>query len=161
MAWGRQARTLTDREAVQLRRASGRRPERAREVFRRALVLRECLFRVFSAEARGNVPAAGDLAGLNTELSTVLPRLQLVRTGEVYAWSWSGAVDALDRMLWPVLRSAAELLTSDRRDRVRECNSDCCTWLFIDRSPAGRRRWCDMSSCGNRHKARRYYARKK
>ena len=61
----------------------------------------------------------------------------------------------------PVARSAAELLTSPRATRVHECESDTCTWLFVDRSHARRRRWCDMSSCGNRAKARRHYARTK
>jgi predicted RNA-binding Zn ribbon-like protein len=62
-------------------------------------------------------------------------------------------------MLWPVARSAAELLSSESVDRVRECASSTCTWLFIDDSRNRRRRWCDMASCGNRAKARRYYER--
>jgi predicted RNA-binding Zn ribbon-like protein len=64
-------------------------------------------------------------------------------------------------MLWPVLQSAAELLTSDEIHQVRECNSDRCTWLFVDRSRTHRRRWCDMKTCGNRAKARRHYQRTK
>jgi predicted RNA-binding Zn ribbon-like protein len=65
----------------------------------------------------------------------------------------------MDQMLWPVARSAAELLTSERAGRVRECASETCSWLFLDGSRNGRRKWCDMASCGNRAKARRYYAR--
>jgi predicted RNA-binding Zn ribbon-like protein len=62
-------------------------------------------------------------------------------------------------MLCAVALSAAELLTSDRVDRVRECASETCSWLFLDGSRNRRRKWCDMASCGNRAKARRYYAR--
>jgi len=59
-----------------------------------------------------------------------------------------------------VARSAAELLTSDNVDRVRECEDDRgCGYLFIDQSKNRSRRWCSMESCGNRAKARRYYAR--
>jgi predicted RNA-binding Zn ribbon-like protein len=59
-------------------------------------------------------------------------------------------------MLWPVLRSAAELLTSDRMDRVRLCSAEDCDWLFLDSSRNRSRRWCDMAVCGNRSKVRRF-----
>ena len=68
---------------------------------------------------------------------------------------------ALDRPLWPVLRSAAALLTSDDIARIRECAAERCAWLFIDHSRNRSRRWCDMRDCGNRAKARRHYARAK
>jgi predicted RNA-binding Zn ribbon-like protein len=32
-------------------------------------------------------------------------------------------------------------------------------WLFVDESKNGTRRWCDMTACGNRAKARRHYLR--
>jgi predicted RNA-binding Zn ribbon-like protein len=32
--------------------------------------------------------------------------------------------------------------------------------VFEDESRAGRRRWCDMATCGNRAKVRRYRARR-
>ncbi|MGB6792588.1 MAG: CGNR zinc finger domain-containing protein [Pseudolabrys sp.] len=44
-------------------------------------------------------------------------------------------------------------------DRLRICQGPNCSWLFIDRSKAGRRRWCDMAVCGNAAKSRRFYAR--
>ena len=33
-------------------------------------------------------------------------------------------------------------------ERVRGCGR--CGWLFLDTSRGGRRRWCSMSTCGNR-----------
>jgi predicted RNA-binding Zn ribbon-like protein len=44
---------------------------------------------------------------------------------------------------------------------LRVCANDDCRWAFEDTSRAGRRRWCDMTTCGNVAKARRYRARKK
>ena len=44
---------------------------------------------------------------------------------------------------------------------VRQCASETCSWLFLDKTKNHRRRWCDMKSCGNRAKARRYYQRQK
>jgi predicted RNA-binding Zn ribbon-like protein len=52
---------------------------------------------------------------------------------------------------------AADLLTSPTRDQVRLCAGDACGWLFLD--PRGRRRWCSMSTCGNRAKVRAHAAR--
>jgi len=40
---------------------------------------------------------------------------------------------------------------------IRPCADDRCGWLFLD--PSGRRRWCEMSVCGNRAKVRRYAQR--
>jgi len=60
-----------------------------------------------------------------------------------------------------VLWSAADLLTHADRRRVRRCANDACLWLFVDESKAETRRWCDMSSCGNRAKSRRHYLKTK
>jgi predicted RNA-binding Zn ribbon-like protein len=63
-------------------------------------------------------------------------------------------------MLWPIAQSAADLMTSDKRNSVRQCGADDCAWLFLDESRNHSRRWCDMKTCGNRQKARRHYASK-
>lgn len=54
--------------------------------------------------------------------------------------------------------SAAGLLVSPERERVRRCAGIDCGWLFLDTT--GRRRWCMMASCGNRAKARRFAERR-
>lgn len=59
--------------------------------------------------------------------------------------------------VYAVAWSASELLVSPALGRVRACPGSSCGWLFLDR--AGRRRWCTMSTCGNRSKARRFAAR--
>jgi predicted RNA-binding Zn ribbon-like protein len=61
--------------------------------------------------------------------------------------------------LAPVLWSAAELLLNAPHRRIRRCANDRCLWLFVDTSKSGTRRWCDMSSCGNRAKAARHYSK--
>ncbi len=61
------------------------------------------------------------------------------------------------------LASLAAALVDDVADghpeRLKVCANDECRWVFRDASPAGRRRWCDMASCGNRAKARRHRER--
>jgi predicted RNA-binding Zn ribbon-like protein len=54
----------------------------------------------------------------------------------------------------------AEIATG-RPDRFRICANDTCRWAFYDESPTGRRRWCDMRTCGNRAKAARHRQRVK
>lgn len=55
--------------------------------------------------------------------------------------------------------SALSLLSGDAWKKIRICRN--CRWLFVDRSRNASRLWCDMSVCGNRHKAKRHYERRK
>ncbi|MBN6037753.1 CGNR zinc finger domain-containing protein [Amycolatopsis sp. 195334CR] len=43
--------------------------------------------------------------------------------------------------------------------RLRPCANEECRLFLLDRSRANRARWCSMSTCGNRAKARRHYER--
>ena len=156
IAWSEQARVISTREAAALRSAGGRGAGRA---FTRAIALRECLYRVFAALAAGRTPARDDVEALNRFLRDAIPHARVVgRTGG-FAWGWSDDGPPADRLLWPVVRSAADLLVSAERSGVRECASGTCSWLFVDRSRTRKRRWCSMKTCGNRAKVRRFYAR--
>jgi predicted RNA-binding Zn ribbon-like protein len=73
---------------------------------------------------------------------------------------WRGDESGLDGILWPILRSAARLLTDGDHSRLGQCADDRgCGYLFYDTSRNRSRRWCDMNSCGNRAKSQRHYAR--
>lgn len=78
------------------------------------------------------------------------------------SWTWREDDEALERVLWPVARSAVELAVSGRLDRVKQCPvpDGGCGWLFLDTTKNGIRRWCSMQGCGGRAKARRQYARR-
>jgi len=60
--------------------------------------------------------------------------------------------DELDQARSAIAGSLAHYVADHDVDRLRICASDDCRWRFVDRSPAGRRRWCDMRTCGNRAK---------
>jgi predicted RNA-binding Zn ribbon-like protein len=159
VTWGRQAGQLAEPEAGALLQAAACRPEEAAATLARAIELREAIYRIFSAVAADDMPAADDLAFLNAALVEFLPRLRLAVVGGGFVWAWSGPEEALDPMLWPVAWSAARLLTSSELDRVGACDGEGCGWLFWDTSRNRSRRWCDMQTCGNRAKARRHYRR--
>ena len=161
LRWSRQAGTLTSAQQRRLELLARDDPRAARHLFRRAVALRETIYRIFTRLAHTETPAAEDLRSLNSTLPEALCRLEIRRRKKGFDWRWGGSPEALDRPLWPVIRSAAELLTSRDASRVRECASETCSWLFIDRSRNHCRRWCDMTTCGNRAKARRHYRRRR
>ena len=65
--------------------------------------------------------------------------------------------DALARIAEPLVGE----LAAGHPERIRVCASETCGWVFYDESRAGRRRWCDMATCGNRAKAARHRARQR
>jgi predicted RNA-binding Zn ribbon-like protein len=153
-AWSRQSGILSPREERALAARARRAPEEASRVLERARSLREELFATFSRRK----PAALE------ELRRILPwvyRRPVLRSGPDYQLVWEDDPKALDCMLGPIARSAVELLTSTELDRVRVCGAENCDWLFLDESRSRSRQWCDMSVCGNRAKARRFYRRKR
>ena len=158
--WGVQARVIRPAEAAVLRVQAVTHGLAAARAVKQAIGVREAIFRIFSAVADG-LEAPGDaLAVLNRSLVAALRKRRLERHGHRFVWGWLPATQPeLDRVLWPVVLSAADLLTSSDLDRVRRCSGTGCAWLFIDASKNRARRWCDMSVCGNRAKARRHYAK--
>jgi predicted RNA-binding Zn ribbon-like protein len=69
--------------------------------------------------------------------------------------------DPLAQARSTIAGSLAHYLADHDATRLRLCANDGCRWLFVDRSPAGRRRWCDMRTCGNRAKVARHRARRR
>ena len=69
--------------------------------------------------------------------------------------------DAFAGLMIPVVESAAEALVHGELVRVRRCGDNRCPRVFFDSTRNGRRRWCDMATCGNRAKAARFRARER
>ncbi|HKX31674.1 MAG TPA: ABATE domain-containing protein [Blastocatellia bacterium] len=156
VAWGQHTGLLAKREASRLLDEALRHPVLASRALGQALELREHLYRLFSAVVKGQQVKDSDLEFLNRSLPEAMSRLKIGRRNGGYDWTWSGEV-ALERVWWPVVRAAAELLTSGDLKGLRECPGEGCGWLFIDQSRNQSRRWCSMEVCGNRAKARRHY----
>ena len=146
--------------ARRLAQRAERDPGRAAAVYELGIALRESIWGVFSALASGEVPREADLDLIGDAAASGAARSRLVYDRDGIGWSLPSDGDDLERPLWEVARSAADLLTSDERDRIKECASETCEWVFLDQSRNRSRRWCDMSDCGNRAKARRFHAKK-
>lgn len=161
IAWSQRAGILTEEQVQSLLQQAAERPDEAEAALTQAIALREAIYEVFAAIARGRSPQESGLSALNAALSETLVHSRIVSTEEGFRWQWAGEEDALDRPLWSIARSAADLLTSDEVQRVGQCADDRgCGWLFLDASRNHSRRWCSIKGCGNRAKARRHYARK-
>jgi predicted RNA-binding Zn ribbon-like protein len=160
VGWARQTEIVTAAEARALTATAKRDPRSANRALQRARRLREALGRIFEAAGRDQRPTARDLRRLNVFLGAALRRRRLELRGNRYDWGWTASDNrALDAFLSPIVLAATELLTSPQRFKIRACAAEDCGWLFLDTSRSGRRRWCTMQSCGNRAKARRFYAR--
>jgi predicted RNA-binding Zn ribbon-like protein len=162
IAWARSIGLLPDRTAQQLLGAADQRPAEAARVLEHAVALREAIYHIFLAVTRGHAPAADDQATLNAELGHSLSRSRLVWNKANFYWGRHDEDGDLDQVLWWVLRSTADLLTSEDLQRVGVCADDRgCGWLFYDTSRNRTRQWCSMRGCGNRAKARRHYEKVK
>jgi predicted RNA-binding Zn ribbon-like protein len=160
-AWARQAALLTPRQEADLRKKAARLPAEAEEARRRFVQARECLFEVLSAVVDGTPIPGEALKVWNRLAHRALSRFDLEQRKEGLGWRNASDPKGLDSMLWPVVHAAVMLLTGPDVPRIRRCASEKCDWMFLDGSKRGNRRWCDMTVCGNRAKAQRFYRRRK
>jgi predicted RNA-binding Zn ribbon-like protein len=159
VGWSWRAGVLNAEEAARLKRMARRSPTEALAVLERSIALREAMHQVFLGAATNRRVRPESLELLNDELGRAMARSQVVIADGGFAWVWAEGGRALDSMLWPIARSAADLLTGGDLTTVRQCGGRACGWLFLDTSRNRTRRWCDMRVCGNRAKARRHHER--
>jgi predicted RNA-binding Zn ribbon-like protein len=161
ISWSLQVGIIDHAQANQLRARAHDHPKNAASALQRARELREAIFRVFAAAVHGADADNADLDLLNQHLSRSFSHLRLEKQTNGLALSWADT-EALDYVLWPVAKSAADILTSSELERVHMCGAnESCDWLFFDETRNRSRRWCSMKDCGNRAKARRHYERLK
>lgn len=161
ISWARQAGLMNEREGQELSGQAQAHPAAAGTDLRRSLRVRELIYEVFSEIAREGKPRPAALAGLNSYFRQAMAQVGLRRVADGYEFWWEDHDRSLDRVMWAVTRAAVDLLTSGSFRRVRQCAGESCTWLFLDTSRNGLRRWCDMQACGNRAKVRRFRQRKR
>lgn len=156
--WNRLAGLLSAKQAESLELKSKDHQSEANKVLEKAKELRESIYHIFSAIASGQIPPNSDLVVMNRELEHGLHHQRIVWTLSGYKWGWEEPTE-LDSLLAPIARSAADLITSADLTHVRECASPSCSWLFVDETRNKSRRWCNMKTCGNRNKLKRFRSR--
>ena len=130
------------------------------EALARVRSVRGALRDVAHAVSHGQPASPGALAEVNRAIAA-RERIELVQTAGGVSVGHSHVGDPLDDALARLAEPLVDEIQAGKADRVRVCANDTCRWIFFDESRAGRRRWCDMASCGNRAKAARHRARQK
>jgi predicted RNA-binding Zn ribbon-like protein len=118
--------------------------------------LRTALFALVDAAMGRGGPGAA-VAVVNRAAAPALPPTELVDgprgvAGQRRPLSVREALSA-------VARDAIDLLTGESRSRLRECEAEDCTGLYLDASHGRRRRWCSAARCGNRARVSAHRAR--
>ena len=158
LLWSRKAGLLPPADTRVLERQATMGPEEAGRVLERARDLRSALYRTLTAVLSRQHPSSADLARLNREVARVRAAERLVPGRDAFAWKVEDA-PSLDRPVQLVAAAAARLLVEGPLARIHRCPGEHCGWLFLDTSRGGRRRWCDMATCGNLDKVRRFRRR--
>jgi predicted RNA-binding Zn ribbon-like protein len=128
-------------------------------VLKSVVELREALYFLILSAVHSRSPDESHLRALNGFLSEARAVNEVVWHKRRFVRSSGDVTEEPDGPLWQIADAAGVLITSSDIDNVRECSEKTCRWLFLDRSRNHSRRWCDMQLCGNRSKAKRFYAR--
>jgi predicted RNA-binding Zn ribbon-like protein len=115
----------------------------------RALAIREGLRAVARGDGQQAIPE------LNEAASGAPVELQFDPVGPRFVVSRGDAAGALGLLL---ALAAGAMLDGNWR-RLKVCPGEDCGWVFFDHSRNQSGRWCSMSVCGGRSKARAHYRR--
>ena len=157
LAWAQRVGVLSVEEAEAMARRSAQGPEAA-AALDRIRALRSDLYEVFEAIAQGRNPSQSSLNRLSQLHGEATARGLLVPRDDAFDWDWSNNED-LERVSWPVVHAAVQLLTSGDLERIKRCGR--CSWLFLDATKNRSRRWCSMEGCGTHEKTERFVARRR
>jgi predicted RNA-binding Zn ribbon-like protein len=122
----------------------------------RAITVREGLrgLAARNNDASEAIPAAS-LAELNHAAAGARVEVRLDADGPRFAPTGAG----LDRALGVLLAITATAMLDGTWQRLKACPGHDCGWAFYDHSRNQTGRWCSMSVCGGRAKARAHYHR--
>jgi predicted RNA-binding Zn ribbon-like protein len=157
VSWLEAAQVLDPERAGSLQRRALQQPAGALAVLGDARRVRAVL-RALAERGADTTAARIDALG---EINRVLGRSAGTRRVELrddgsFARAFVAVGDAFAGLLIPIVENAADALILAELERVRRCADPRCGRVFQDETKNGRRRWCDMATCGNRAKAARH-----
>jgi predicted RNA-binding Zn ribbon-like protein len=124
--------------------------------------VRALFFKVIGRIDAGLHMTAEQAAELTTFVNGIQVEYAFDQSTESQAplFRWRGKT-LLDHVFLQVVNSFTTTIETVALDRIRKCEHDQCILHFVDTSKAGKRRWCSMTTCGNRYKAQTYYTKHK
>ena len=135
-------------------------PASGTETLARLRRVRQAMRGVLEAAAAHQAPQAADLDEINRALRTHYI-YELVPAPDGVSLDHRHQGDPVDGAIARLSESIARELIQGDTSRLRICENQQCRWVFKDTSRTGKRKWCSMSSCGNRAKVARHRARRK
>jgi predicted RNA-binding Zn ribbon-like protein len=157
VAWLEAAEVLDAERALSIRRRAQQQPAGATAAVADARRVRASL----RSLAERGAQASDVRLAVVSEINRVLGRSAGTRRLEArsdggFVRSFVPTGDAFAGLMIPIVESAADALVLGELARVRRCADPRCLRVFYDGTKNGRRRWCDMATCGNRAKAARH-----
>ncbi|WP_018348901.1 CGNR zinc finger domain-containing protein [Longispora albida] len=151
--WCAESSLIGGDEAAVLRDLCERDEAGAERERRQVIEARERVYALLFEDAP---EAAAHLAGM---FRTAIAAADLVRSGE--GWQWRDRETDLRSPRHRIVRGLVALTQRGDLDRLHQCEDAKCGWVYLDTSPRRNRRWCDTKDCGDRNRARAYYARQR
>ena len=159
LEWAGRAKLLPAKSLQALAVSAARNPESAARALAKAKKLRETLFEISSGIVERRAPSPESLELLRDHWLAGAESHDIGMDRGHLAAVLDPRADGLDLVSSMVAwRFVGQVLPQPAK-RLKLCDGPNCSWLFLDTSKAGRRRWCDMADCGNAAKSRRHYAR--
>jgi predicted RNA-binding Zn ribbon-like protein len=156
VGWLVAVHVLDDERAAAMLRRALQQPTGANAALHEARRMRNVLR---ALAERGDAPSERTTHTALAEINRVLGRSAGTRRveqrpGGGFVRNFMTSGDVFAGLLTPVIESAADSLVAAELPRTRRCGG--CGRVFYDGSRNGKRRWCEMRSCGNRAKAARH-----
>jgi predicted RNA-binding Zn ribbon-like protein len=157
LAWMSAAAMLDGERVGGIRRRAEQQPAGAAAALADARRVRVALRHLAEHGAYAEQVRAHALGEINRVLGRSVGTRRVERRPDgSFARTFVPVGDAFAGLMIPIVDSAAEALILDELSRVRRCADGRCARVFYDATKNGRRRWCDMATCGNRAKAARH-----
>ena len=152
VAWAQQSELLTPEEVGTLATLTAEHPRLAERALADVMELRE---NAYGALLHADDTAA---AAVMARYVQALTRARLCR--DESDWAWQDHSITLDTIGDRLAIAAVDLMRSREVKWLHQCEDVICGWVYLDTSRRRNRRWCIADECGNRNRARAYYARK-
>ncbi|MDQ3448632.1 MAG: CGNR zinc finger domain-containing protein [Chloroflexota bacterium] len=160
LEWFREHDLLHADAHDELARRFGHDAEAAQRALARIQRVRGAMRELVDASVERRPPEGKALDRVNRALRTPYS-YYLVPSPDGFSLDHRHEGDPVEGALARLAESIAREVSQGHPERLRICANDECRWVFNDTSPTNRRKWCDMTTCGNRAKAARHRERQR
>jgi len=158
IAWAAAAKLVEAASTVQRLQAWGD-PSSTAAVLQQALALRTTLYQMITAMMAGQGVPIDALDAINHWLQLQRGYTAVVQVDDRFEKRYHSTITEPLQLLAPIAQSASDLLCYGDRKLLKKCENPTCVLYFYDTTKNHTRRWCSMTTCGNRAKAAAHYRR--